>query len=323
MEPVDDKQPSGTVRLPIWMRPERAARGPRPAHSRADIAAAAIQVADAEGIEAASLRRVARELGSGTTTLYRYIATKEELFDLMIDSVIGEREPPVPTGNWQADLRAVAYAYRAMVLRHPWLATLPAMRPTLGPGSLAWMEATYATVEPLGLSPDEMLAQIGTLLTFVRGHVIDELAEQEAARRSGMDMTSWLAAQERYGEMIFNSGRYPHLSRIMLEAELPHADDRYERAFRNGLDHILAGLDRTWQHTLMVVPEGFAYLTRANGVVVITHKGRTATTLRGSRAATFLAEVDEDPQEVMARWTGNYRKGNERTAKNHPRNADR
>lgn len=54
--------------------------------------------------------------------------------------------------------------------------------------------------------------------------------------------------------------------------------------------------------------------------MVITHHGRVATTLRGGRAAEFLAEVDDDPQLVMARWTGNYRRGNERTAKQHPRN---
>ena len=67
-------------------------------------------------------------------------------------------------------------------------------------------------------------------------------------------------------------------------------------------------------------PHGFAYAARADGSVVITHHGRPATTLRGGRAAEFLAEVDDDPQGVMARWTGNYRHGNERTAKNHPRN---
>jgi AcrR family transcriptional regulator len=230
------------VRLPIWLRPERASHGPRPAHSRADIATAAIQVADAEGIEAVSLRRVAGELGTRATSLYRYIANKDELFDLMIDSVMGEREPPAPTGEWRADLQAIAYEHRAMALRHPWLATLPATRPALGPNSLDWLEATYASVDALGLRPDDVLTQVGTVLTFVRGHVIDELAEQQAARRSGMDMTTWLAAQEHYGEMIFNSGRYPRLSRIMLEADLPHAGDRFERAFRHGLDRILAGL---------------------------------------------------------------------------------
>ncbi|PRY42261.1 hypothetical protein [Umezawaea tangerina] len=73
----------------------------------------------------------------------------------------------------------------------------------------------------------------------------------------------------------------------------------------------------------MPPPRGFTHTTRPDGTVVVLHHGRVAATLRGARAAEFLAEVDDDPQEVMARWTGNYRHGNERTAKNHPRNADR
>jgi hypothetical protein len=70
----------------------------------------------------------------------------------------------------------------------------------------------------------------------------------------------------------------------------------------------------------MPAPDGFAYEERSDGSVVITHHGRPAATLRGPRAQEFLAEVDDDPQGAMARWTGNYRHGNERTAKNHPRN---
>ena len=66
--------------------------------------------------------------------------------------------------------------------------------------------------------------------------------------------------------------------------------------------------------------QGFRYVERADGTVVITHHGRVAGTLRGGRAGEFLAEVDDDPQLMMARWTGNYRHGNERTAKRHPRN---
>ncbi|MBY8873841.1 hypothetical protein K7640_18590 [Micromonospora sp. PLK6-60] len=66
--------------------------------------------------------------------------------------------------------------------------------------------------------------------------------------------------------------------------------------------------------------EGFQYVERADGTVVITHHGRPAGTLRGARAAEFLAEVADDPQLVMARWTGNYRRGNERQARRHPRN---
>ncbi|MGN9911088.1 hypothetical protein ACTMTJ_26370 [Phytohabitans sp. LJ34] len=74
----------------------------------------------------------------------------------------------------------------------------------------------------------------------------------------------------------------------------------------------------------MAGPDGFEYSVRADGTVLIRHRGRPATTVRGGRAAEFLAEVEEgDPQQVMARWTGQYRRGNERTAKHHPRNAGR
>lgn len=70
----------------------------------------------------------------------------------------------------------------------------------------------------------------------------------------------------------------------------------------------------------MPAPQGFAYARRADGTVVLTHRGRAAGTLRGRRADTFLAEVEAgDPQLVMARWTGSYRFGNERTAREHPR----
>ncbi|MCL2595584.1 MAG: hypothetical protein FWD83_08710 [Promicromonosporaceae bacterium] len=70
-------------------------------------------------------------------------------------------------------------------------------------------------------------------------------------------------------------------------------------------------------------PSGFAYTEAADGTVRITHDGRMATILRGARAGKFLAEVVSDPQQVMARWTGNYRRGNERIARQHPRNRGR
>ncbi|KUO22693.1 hypothetical protein [Streptomyces dysideae] len=69
-------------------------------------------------------------------------------------------------------------------------------------------------------------------------------------------------------------------------------------------------------------PHGFTYAHHSDGTVTITHHTHPATTLRGPRATRFLTEVESgDPQLVMARWTGNYKRGNERTARNHPRNA--
>ncbi|MFI5695657.1 TetR/AcrR family transcriptional regulator [Kribbella sp. NPDC051586] len=225
-------------RPPIWLRPERAARGPRPAHSRTEIAAAAVRVADAEGLAAVSMRRVATDLGTGTTSLYRYVDDKDELLDLMVDQAMGDARPPALTGDWRADLAAIAHAQRALMLRHPWLVRLPATRPALGPNSLAWLEATYGALDVPRLSADEVLMQAATVLTFVRGHALEESTEREA----GSTMADWLSKQSQYAERVIGSGDYPHLSRMMLEAGTPHAADRFDQLFARSLDHVLTGL---------------------------------------------------------------------------------
>ncbi len=127
----------------VWTRPERAGKGPAPSHSRAEITAAAIALADSEGIDAVSMRRVAAKLGAGTGTLYRYLAGKDDLIDLMIDAVEGEDGGPAPlSGDWRQDLRAFARRARSIIHRHPWVAVLAAGRPTLGPNGLRLAEHT-------------------------------------------------------------------------------------------------------------------------------------------------------------------------------------
>src|ERR1051325_5560764 len=103
----------------IWMRPEQASGG-RPAERiRAEITAAAVELADREGLEAVSMRRVASVLGTGAASLYRYVATRDDLLDLMTDSTASEYHLPAPTGDWQADLLAVARQARQIMGRHP------------------------------------------------------------------------------------------------------------------------------------------------------------------------------------------------------------
>jgi AcrR family transcriptional regulator len=222
----------------IWARSERATRGPKPTYSWGDIAAAGIRLADAEGLDAVTMRRIAAELGTGTTTLYRHVSGKEDVFDLMVDAALGEVTPPPRTGDWRTDLAALAHRMRAGMLRHPWLGTLSALRPSLGPNSLAWLEFTFATVDGRGLSPDEMITTTGTVTTFVLGSVVTELAE----RGRPTSRARWMADQGAYGDSIAAGDRYPVLARIMVEAELPHRADLTEQAFAQGLDRILDGL---------------------------------------------------------------------------------
>jgi AcrR family transcriptional regulator len=222
----------------IWARPEHGARGPKPAHDRDDVAAAGVRVADAEGLDAVTMRRVAAELGTGTTSLYRYVRKKDDLLDLMTDAVLGEAGPPPRTGDWRADLGALARQMRAQMLRHPWLATLSALRPSLGPNGLRWLEFTLACVDGLGLTSDDMLIATGTVTTFVLGSVVTELVE----RGSASSLAQWMAAQGGYGDAIASGDQHPVLARVMREAKLPHLANPAEEAFAEGLDRVLDGL---------------------------------------------------------------------------------
>ncbi|WP_433890152.1 TetR/AcrR family transcriptional regulator [Streptomyces sp. CA-111067] len=128
--------------------------------SRGESVAAAVRIADAEGIEAASMRRVATEVGTATTALYRYVARKDDLLELMIDSVFGEQPPPAkPSGGRQADLRLFGRWSRALTLRHPWMAFLSAGA-TFGPNRLRSAEYVFGAAQPLGLDIDRMMAAV-------------------------------------------------------------------------------------------------------------------------------------------------------------------
>src|ERR1700733_3244964 len=119
--------------------------------SRAEIISAAIAVADAEGPEALSMRRIARELRVGAMSLYWHIASKEELLDLMLEAIEGEIEVPEPSGDWQADLRVFARSARASLLRHRWAMEFIGGRPPSGPNDARNLEDMLALFDGLDL----------------------------------------------------------------------------------------------------------------------------------------------------------------------------
>jgi AcrR family transcriptional regulator len=226
----------------IWDRPERAAHGPTPSLTREEIAAAAVALADARGIEAVSMRSLAVELGVGATSLYRYVDRKDELIELMVDSVMGNDLDFEVQGEWRHDLRSFAHALRAMTLRHPWMAVPSAGLRNFGPNTAELYEQVLGTIDGLGLDIDDMLVMVETLDAFVRGRVFEELSEQEAVRRSGLDQDQWMESQIPYIQSLIESGRYPLLTRVVLEARAPHDPDRLQNGFDLGLERVLDGL---------------------------------------------------------------------------------
>ncbi len=232
----------GSSRGVIWDRPERAARGPAPSLSREKITAAAVLLADSHGIESVSMRGLAVELGVGAASLYRYVARKDELIDLMFDAVMGNDLQFEVRGDWREDLRSFAHGLRAMTLRHPWIAVHGAGRRNLGPNTARLYEEVLSAIDGLGLEIDEMLVMIETLDAFIRGRTLEELSEQEAVRRSGLDQEEWLQAQTPYVESLINSGHFPLLTRVVLAARAPHDPDWLAHGFDMGLERVLDGL---------------------------------------------------------------------------------
>ncbi|MFZ0668631.1 MAG: TetR/AcrR family transcriptional regulator [Acidimicrobiales bacterium] len=226
----------------IWDRPERAAKGPAPAYSRAAIAAAAVAIADSDGAEGVSMRRIAAALGTGATSLYRYVTSKDELLDLMIDSVEGEEGVPELTGDWREDLISLASRMRGVIRQHPWMATIAAGRPNLGPNRLVLMERGLAALDPLDLDIDEQLVIMMTIEAFVRGYALSEFAEEEGTLRSGVTVEQWMASYSDYMRTIIEEGLHPHVARVVIDATGPHAPDRVELGFARGLGRILNGI---------------------------------------------------------------------------------
>ncbi|MFE5911934.1 TetR/AcrR family transcriptional regulator [Streptomyces wedmorensis] len=219
----------------VWERPEPPNR-PVPAPlDRERIVRAAIESADAEGLEAVSLRKVAGVLGVGPMRLYGYIASKEELLDLMVDAVHAEIRPV--GDDWRDVLRSLAEATRQAAHEHEWLADLLGGRPQLGPHALATGETVVAALGDVDL--DAVMPVVASVNAYVIGAVRREIAERRAERATGLDEKRWQASLGPYLERTFATGRFPALAAVVRDAAHLDADD----TFRIGLDCLLDGIE--------------------------------------------------------------------------------
>ncbi|GAA3398810.1 TetR/AcrR family transcriptional regulator [Cryptosporangium minutisporangium] len=242
--------PARTLAL-LWRSTEsepppngKAPRGPRPTLSVDRVIAVGIALADAEGLDAVTMRRVATELAVAPMTLYTYVPGKAELLDLMLDAAYAEMTRTTPAEDgWRAAVAAIAHDNRALYERHPWVATVATSRPPLGPGLMAKYEYELAAFE--GLDLDDVTRDAA--LTFVLGFVetcARAAADVRAAKyESALSDGEWWAANQPLLDQVFDVERYPLAARVGAAAGAAH-DAAYSpgHAYEFGLARVLDGL---------------------------------------------------------------------------------
>lgn len=230
---------SGDIRRSLellWGTGERPSRGPKPGLTVDRIVTAAVEIADAEGLAAVSMRRLSTELGTGTMSLYRYVPGKSELLDLMLDRVTGEpldsREHASEDADWRDAVRAMAGAYRTLHRAHPWLLKVNQSRTVLGPSALRGLETSLAALHGMGLRDPELISVIIAVQSFVSGIARMELEAAEAAQQTGQSDAEFWRSQEPFLDRAMATGDYPRLAGLS------------EDAFGSDFDHFAFGLDR-------------------------------------------------------------------------------
>lgn len=226
----------------LWGR-QQAAKRPSPIPLDRDrIVSAAIELADAGGLPAVSLRSVAAALSAGPMRLYGHVTTKDELLELMVDRIYGEIVlNGAAGGDWRQASAVIACRLRETALAHEWLVDLLGGRPHQGPGALAFIEIWLAALDRDSAFDDidAVLDALRTLNAYVVGAVRSEVAERRAERDSGMDKAAWQAADAEHMAQVIATGRFPMIGRVVTDASTPSSGD----SFRRGLAAVLRGLE--------------------------------------------------------------------------------
>ncbi len=208
---------------------------------------AAVAIADAEGTDAVSMRRIAKDLQVGVMSLYWHIESKEDLHQLMLEAVQAEIEAADPSGDWRADLTRYARDTRAAMHRHPWAIDYIGAGPPAGPNDARNGDQLIAALDGLGLDITTTLWILMTVSTYVLGAALREIQEirwHRAAEetRSGMTEEEVAEAFAEFDRRIRGSGRYPHLAKL-FEADVdPDAPETRDERFEFGLSCVLDGI---------------------------------------------------------------------------------
>jgi AcrR family transcriptional regulator len=234
-------------RDPIWARPGPGER--KPAYTRDQIAAAAMRIADTEGTDAVTMRRVATELGAGTMTLYHYVGNKQELLSLMDDAMMGELLVPADelADDWREAIAQIARRSYGVFRRHPWLVEHLGEEDDRGPGGpngLRHFEQSLRAAALAGLQDFELIELVALVDDYVFGHAIRAREMAGDTQQSG----EHIAAMIEYLETMLATGEYPHIAAIAGD-DVRGTFERFalraadESRFERGLQRLLDGIE--------------------------------------------------------------------------------
>ncbi|NUW46468.1 TetR/AcrR family transcriptional regulator [Nonomuraea rhodomycinica] len=226
----------------MWGREPVSRRGPRPRLDLASITAAAIEIADAEGLAGVSMGRVAARLGVAPMGLYRYVGSKEDLLTVMADSAVPA--PPDRGGlPWRDYLATWTRAHRDLLLSRPWLMAVQGGTPPMGPRRLSWLDRA---LEALGATPLDDGEKFNTV-TALTGYALTGATLVHATSAAGGERGAGIAGAAEYGEVlaeVLDPRTYPTLSAMMRSGTLGRSEGWVEDAdFAFGLDLLLDGVE--------------------------------------------------------------------------------
>lgn len=228
---------------------KRSSRQPADSLARAaqreNLLRTAIAIADSEGLDAVSMRRLAVHLGVGPMSLYRHVANKNELLIYMADTVFGEVKLPLtgPVG-WRAKLELIAHEHWRLCRRHLWLPQVISFtRPLLAPGIMAHTEWTMRALDGLQLSTTTQMRETLALHTLVLTVALSKAEEAEAEQDTGLSLGGWNEVHRHRTQELLNSGHFPLIASVS-ENVAQDLDGLFEYSLARHLDGFAALLER-------------------------------------------------------------------------------
>ncbi|WP_298460140.1 TetR/AcrR family transcriptional regulator [uncultured Cellulomonas sp.] len=236
--------PARTLAL-LWRTPEGAPRrGPRRGLDLAEVVTTAVTLADEHGVEAVTMRRLADRAGVGTMSLYTYVSDRDQLLDLMLDTVYAAMpRRDVAARPWRERAGSVAEENRELFRAHPWAAEISTLRPPLGPGQMAKYEHELAAFDGCGLDDVAVDDCLTLLLSFVRASARDAHDARERQRHEPSTDEQWWAAAGPLLAGVLDERRFPRAVRIGTAAGIAHGSAHDpDHAYAFGLQRLLDGL---------------------------------------------------------------------------------